>query len=326
MAIAASDHLTSLVRAWERDRVDVGAAMDAERLFLIDGEGALAGFMRGGSPEPSLFASVVGSVLTRLGMGGRRIRAYGEMVDMLCLRGELPAALQLEDLWNSVLARLPLRLLCGYSVSNFDGDDGLQRFHAVCDRHEHVESSRETPERRRLSNQELLRLQTVTASLSQAATADEIGRVVITEIARSIGADAASIVVPNAAGALRVLAEGDGTIATKAPEAVILPAMRHVYETGAPAWDAEHGVAVCLPLNWRPHARCHAARVRRRSSFAAMERAPCSISRGRSAALSSACGSATPRLRAKRARGRADRRRHQFLGLLAARASQSTLR
>src|SRR5829696_8670517 len=44
--------------------------------------------------------TVVGKAIATLARRGTRVRAYGEMVDMLAQRGELTEAIALEALWN----------------------------------------------------------------------------------------------------------------------------------------------------------------------------------------------------------------------------------
>lgn len=50
----------------------------------------------------------------------RRVRAYGEIVDVLWKRGQEEDALSLERRWHETCAEHPLRLLCGYRLSLMD--------------------------------------------------------------------------------------------------------------------------------------------------------------------------------------------------------------
>src|SRR5262249_9911455 len=67
-----------------------------------------------------------------------RVRAFGEMVPLLWAEGRQDAALALEQLWNDLVARLPLSILCGYPLTTPTdrGDDA--RVLEICGAHSHV--------------------------------------------------------------------------------------------------------------------------------------------------------------------------------------------
>jgi KaiC/GvpD/RAD55 family RecA-like ATPase len=99
-----------------------GCGWDAERavrdglLVLADADTVLASFMSGSHPDPHLFEATVAALLTGIAdrFPGRTVRAFGEMVDLLCERGQPGAAAALEDLWNELAQRYRFSLLCGY--------------------------------------------------------------------------------------------------------------------------------------------------------------------------------------------------------------------
>jgi hypothetical protein len=68
----------------------------------------------------------------------RRIRAFGEMVDLLCERGNPTAAARLEELWNRLARRRAFSLLCGYRIDVFDRDSQLSVLPEICRAHSHV--------------------------------------------------------------------------------------------------------------------------------------------------------------------------------------------
>jgi hypothetical protein len=117
------------------------AELQAEGLLTIaDAETTLAAFMSGGRPSPVRFEDVVGGVLDSISQRhpGRRIRAFGEMVDLLCLRGEREAALALEGLWNRLARKRDFSLLCGYQLDVFDRASQATTLPGVCRSHTHV--------------------------------------------------------------------------------------------------------------------------------------------------------------------------------------------
>jgi signal transduction histidine kinase len=67
-----------------------------------------------------------------------RVRAYGEMVDLLWKDGNASAALRLEELWNEESARHSFELLCAYAMGSFYREGDHERFLRVCSSHTHV--------------------------------------------------------------------------------------------------------------------------------------------------------------------------------------------
>jgi signal transduction histidine kinase/ActR/RegA family two-component response regulator len=244
IAIASEAHLAALVHECEEAGVEVAAATAKGDLVTLDAEAALAGFMRGGRPDAALFETIVGTPIARLARGGRRVRAYGEMVDILWLRGERGAALALEDLWNGLLARAPLQLLCGYSIDGFLDDREGTALREVCSRHDHVapaaargavadsryaaaelqlrtrEAQREAERRReiesaerraqqqlRIAHDALARLQRCTSALAEAVSTADVARAVVSEVAATLEADHAVMAAAEGSRDLRLLAQ-----------------------------------------------------------------------------------------------------------------------
>jgi hypothetical protein len=58
------------------------------------------------------------------------------MVDMLCQRGQLDAAIKLETLWNGLASRFRLALLCGYAMDRFATN--APRLQDICSHHTHI--------------------------------------------------------------------------------------------------------------------------------------------------------------------------------------------
>jgi hypothetical protein len=121
---------------WNEDEL-----LERGLVALMDAEETLnALLVDDGRPSPERFESIIGVVLDELAarFPGRRVRAFGEMVDLLCARGERQVAAELEDLWNLVVERRPFSLLCAYSVDLFDVDAQLSLLPQICGAHTHV--------------------------------------------------------------------------------------------------------------------------------------------------------------------------------------------
>ncbi|HEX3762964.1 MAG TPA: PAS domain-containing protein [Kofleriaceae bacterium] len=121
VAIATAAHRDAFQRRLEAEGFDIDRLIDAGVLTFVDAHEALAKFMRDGEPDPELFRAEIGEMIERLlaEARSRRLRAYGEMVDVLWMSGQRGAALHLEDLWNELQERHGFALLCAYSMASF---------------------------------------------------------------------------------------------------------------------------------------------------------------------------------------------------------------
>jgi PAS domain S-box-containing protein len=119
-----------------------------EQLVWMDAEAALAGFMVDGQPDRQRFDEVIGGPVAAAGAGGARLHAFGEMVALLCARGQYEAALQLERLWNELAHRIShsidFSLFCAYPWSLFPSVKVANAFQQVCAEHEHACAEAET--------------------------------------------------------------------------------------------------------------------------------------------------------------------------------------
>jgi PAS domain S-box-containing protein len=118
LAILTEEHRQALEHHLSSRGVDVQAQCASGRIRFLDAEAVLGSFMRDGDPDRALFRASVGELVRTAGEG-RRLRAYGEMVDVLWKRGDRQAALRLEELWNELQDEHSFSLLCAYSVASF---------------------------------------------------------------------------------------------------------------------------------------------------------------------------------------------------------------
>jgi hypothetical protein len=120
---------------WTADRIE-----QHNLLFLADAEATLAAIMAGDRPSVEQFEAVVGGLMDRVAarFPKRRIRAFGEMVDLLCERGNPKGAAALEELWNRLARRRSFSLLCSYRVDVFDRDAQVTVLPEICRAHSHV--------------------------------------------------------------------------------------------------------------------------------------------------------------------------------------------
>lgn len=118
----------------------------AEGMLVVkNAEETLRRISRGGSPDPDFFDDYVSKALATLAARGPRVRAYGEMVDILAERDELRDAITLEGFWNVAAERVPLYLFCGYSAAHFVSDTTHRALRDICEAHSGVQRHKNDP-------------------------------------------------------------------------------------------------------------------------------------------------------------------------------------
>src|SRR5690349_7615300 len=140
VVIATEAHREAFLAALREDGFDVAQARQDGRLTVLDARQTLATFMVDGMPDWDRFRASVGGVLEACIARGQRqpIRAYGEMVDLLCKDGNPDAALKLEEQWNELGKLYPFILFCAYAMDGFASDEQRDHFQKVCHVHTHV--------------------------------------------------------------------------------------------------------------------------------------------------------------------------------------------
>jgi hypothetical protein len=68
----------------------------------------------------------------------KRCRFLGELVSLMVARGNIDAAVELEDSWNRLLAIYPFMLYCTYEQTPFENSPALHKFCDICNRHDGV--------------------------------------------------------------------------------------------------------------------------------------------------------------------------------------------
>ncbi len=200
VAIATQRHRIALARALTKRGVDVPRARGGNQLRMLDADSVLASFMIGDSVEESLFREVMEPVFAEMSHDPQLpIRAFGEMVNLLWLRGNHSAALELETLWNEMGAKWKIELLCAYAMPNFAHSADAEHFEEICGQHSHVapaESYLRSGESERLL--EIARLQ----QRAQALEHEAAQRVALeVELRKALGEQQRALVAERAARA-----------------------------------------------------------------------------------------------------------------------------
>lgn len=140
IVIATAEHRDAILAGLHALSVDVDAARRRGRLTMLDARQALAKIMDGALPDAGRFHRVIGAVLDSAARkdSQRRLRAYGEMANVLWKEAKHDAALRLEALWNELGTSRDFSLLCAYELGDFYEEPDDRTFQDICRQHSHV--------------------------------------------------------------------------------------------------------------------------------------------------------------------------------------------
>lgn len=119
IVIATDAHLVQLEEMLRQTGLDLAHFRGDGRYIPVSAEHTLAAFADGGWPDEELFMQALTPLVERARGPGRGVRAFGEMVQLLWSRGHYAGAVRLEHLWNKLLGRHRMRLVCAYSRRHF---------------------------------------------------------------------------------------------------------------------------------------------------------------------------------------------------------------
>jgi KaiC/GvpD/RAD55 family RecA-like ATPase len=120
LMVATATHAQAITRRLQTDGLQATHWTQRGQLIILDAGETLARLLVDGEPDRSRFQSVIGGAVSAAkAVGGGRVRAFGEMVNLL-RRTSLAAALRLEELWTEFLQASGIALVCGYSIDTFD--------------------------------------------------------------------------------------------------------------------------------------------------------------------------------------------------------------
>ncbi|MBV9416557.1 MAG: MEDS domain-containing protein [Solirubrobacterales bacterium] len=135
IVIATDEHRLAFEEDLVRAGIDASRAAADGTVQWLDAEQTLSSIMDAGLPDRAAFRRVVGGIVRRAGATGRPVRAYGEMVSLLWDAGNVPAAIELEKLWNELGQELRFALWCAYHSTSTAGAEHADAVHEVCRLH-----------------------------------------------------------------------------------------------------------------------------------------------------------------------------------------------
>jgi hypothetical protein len=119
IVIATQPHLQQLEGKLASCGLQVESLIEEQRYMPLDAEEVLSMFMVNNWPDSVLFRKTITAVIEKARRGNRGIRAFGEMVALLWAQGHCGATVQLEILWNEIVALQPFPLFCAYPKTGF---------------------------------------------------------------------------------------------------------------------------------------------------------------------------------------------------------------
>jgi hypothetical protein len=114
LVAATPDHHDLLAGRLEGMGIDVLAATATGQYLCLDAVALGADLQVAGHIGSGRFESLVGARVQLAARRWRRLRVYGEIVDVFWHAGDTQLAMELEACWNALRARAPFPLLCGY--------------------------------------------------------------------------------------------------------------------------------------------------------------------------------------------------------------------
>jgi DNA-binding NarL/FixJ family response regulator len=138
IVVATKPHREHLALELGLQGLDVDAAIQGKRYIPLDTADTLATFMVNDMPDSGLFFEAVRGLIEKAAKVGKkehsRVAVCGEAVSILLAEGKADAAIRLEQLWNELAATHEVDILCGYQLSNFDGEE-QPVFQSICVEH-----------------------------------------------------------------------------------------------------------------------------------------------------------------------------------------------
>jgi hypothetical protein len=147
VVVSTPEHLSLFAERLATRGWGFADAESAGLLVVADAEETLAEIMGPNGVDRGQLERSLVDVLGRVQRGpdARPVRVFGEMVDLLCRRGDADAADELERGWNEAARTHRFSLLCGYRLDIFDSRTQTEMLPSICREHSHVLPARNYP-------------------------------------------------------------------------------------------------------------------------------------------------------------------------------------
>lgn len=130
--VGTAAHSMGVREDLRRMGADVEGIERAGRLVFVDADWLMGHFILDGTPDAAKFRDLAREIVDGVRRSiapGAPMRAWGEMVSLLRLRGDPESARRLEKMWQEVIAEEAIALLCTYDLRGRPGLDAGE-FHS----------------------------------------------------------------------------------------------------------------------------------------------------------------------------------------------------
>ena len=141
LVVATREHWESATARLLQRGLRLDADIASYRLTVCNAAPMLDQLKTDHTVQRDRFDKVVAARVRHLRARGARVRAYGEMVDLLAAEGDFANVVRLEALWNELLLTDPMDLLCGYSATHLGHPRNTEALAQICDAHSHLRFS-----------------------------------------------------------------------------------------------------------------------------------------------------------------------------------------
>lgn len=141
---ATESHRDSLLLRLQRYGLDVGELLTEGRYVAVDAPQAISNFMVNGMPDPFLYMSGFGGLISTAArtvkVGQARVAIFGECSQLVWADGNAEAAIEIEKLANQLAESHPVNIMCGFCEHEIQGSMNAHIFQRICSEHSIVHS------------------------------------------------------------------------------------------------------------------------------------------------------------------------------------------
>lgn len=139
LIIARKEHTELFTEHLKKKYIDTEDLIMGGQLVFIPAETAKSAILAGDKPVAEYFDRSVGKIVSGTLKKYKKLRIYGEIVDMLAEEGNIQAAIELENYWNQVLEKYDFTLFCAYDKENVKGFGTHENaVSTICHQHTHI--------------------------------------------------------------------------------------------------------------------------------------------------------------------------------------------
>lgn len=139
--VAATEcHQDRLLLELRENEVDIDVAIKEGKYLAVSVDEALSALLLNGMPHPVRFFRMFSDLIMTVYSKGGPVMIFGECARQLWMDGNAEGAIQLEKLGNELATTYDVNILCGYSLTSFQGGTGSYFFEKICSLHSAVHS------------------------------------------------------------------------------------------------------------------------------------------------------------------------------------------